>query len=345
MFTEEIESKMKRHNEIILYGIGGTANKFLTQFKSDNIKYICKGNSTYEEEYYKGIKVISISQLKNMDKNALVIILSIYYREIETLLEDMGFKKVIKIIDYDIFFNKHYSIENILCNKEKIDIVYDLFNDCKSKDVFRSLISARMLGDTRILGSICDEEERMYFEPDIIRMSENEVFANAGEVYGETTKQFLQTINNKYKKILIFEPNKVNVERIKENLNGLSNIEVISKGLYNQNDILGFSMDGAASKIENYSEEKIIVESLDNYYNEEITFIKLDIEGAELRALEGAKKIIKNNKPKLAIALYHLYDDLWEIPLFIKNIEPEYKLYIRHYGDKLYETILYAVVE
>jgi hypothetical protein len=86
--------------------------------------------------------------------------------------------------------------------------------------------------------------------------------------------------------------------------------------------------------------------SLDDFLSEkeqrEITYIKLDIEGAELEALKGMKKIIATCKPKLAICIYHKPTDLWTIPLFIRSLNPSYKLYIRQH-DRVHETVCYAL--
>lgn len=76
---------------------------------------------------------------------------------------------------------------------------------------------------------------------------------------------------------------------------------------------------------------------------EEPTFIKMDVEGAELSALKGAKKLIAKNHPKLAICLYHKPEDIYDIPIFIKQLDSSYKLYIRHYSNYITETVLYAI--
>ncbi|EOS66974.1 FkbM family methyltransferase [Oscillibacter sp. 1-3] len=77
--------------------------------------------------------------------------------------------------------------------------------------------------------------------------------------------------------------------------------------------------------------------------NPKVTMIKMDIEGSELEALKGAKKTIQRNKPKLAICIYHKPEDMLEIPLYIKSLVPEYKLYVRHHSNSNVETVLYAV--
>lgn len=71
----------------------------------------------------------------------------------------------------------------------------------------------------------------------------------------------------------------------------------------------------------------------------------MDIEGSELEALKGAVKTIQRDKPRLAICLYHKPEDIVEIPRLIKNLVPEYKLYIRHYIPYHFDTVLYAVID
>ena len=69
----------------------------------------------------------------------------------------------------------------------------------------------------------------------------------------------------------------------------------------------------------------------------------MDIEGAELEALKGARNTILKDKPDLAICVYHKNEDIIEIPRYILELDPEYELYLRHYDLAEYETVLYAV--
>lgn len=105
-------------------------------------------------------------------------------------------------------------------------------------------------------------------------------------------------------------------------------------------------MEGdSGSKIDESGDSIIQMDSIDNICeNEKVTYIKMDIEGSELEALRGARKVICRDKPRLGICIYHKPEDLLEIPMFIKKMVPEYKLYIRHHSPHYNETVIYAKV-
>ena len=100
-----------------------------------------------------------------------------------------------------------------------------------------------------------------------------------------------------------------------------------------------------AGHISNACNNYVEADSIDNvHYNDRITLIKMDIEGAEMNALRGAVYTIQNQKPRLAICIYHKPQDLYEIPIYIKSLVPEYRLYVRHHADLFAETVLYATL-
>lgn len=108
---------------------------------------------------------------------------------------------------------------------------------------------------------------------------------------------------------------------------------------------LKFHSEQMAGHITDSGDIVIEADTLDNIVkNEKVTFIKMDIEGAEEKALEGAERVIKEHKPILAICIYHNLEDFYKIPLLIKRYNAEYKLYIRHYTDMAdTETVCYAI--
>ncbi len=191
--------------------------------------------------------------------------------------------------------------------------------------------------------------EEQYFDPDIISLGTDEVFVDAGVMNGATSVLFARKCNQKYEKIFLFEPSSECREETKVLLSkhDLKNHQLFPVGLWNEKDTLSFGGSAAKGAFGiNKGEADIVlpVDSLDHLLGDErVTFIKMDIEGAELEALEGCENLIRKHKPKLAISLYHKPEDIYEIPLLIKSFVPEYKLYIRHYSEWWNETVLYAL--
>ena len=119
---------------------------------------------------------------------------------------------------------------------------------------------------------------------------------------------------------------------------------MIKKGLFDKDGTISFmSQDGEGSLICEEGTEKIDICKIDTEASD-ATFIKMDIEGAELKALMGAKETIVKNKPKLAISIYHKPEDIIEIPKYLKTLVPEYKFYLRQYTMSYLECVLYATV-
>ena len=123
-------------------------------------------------------------------------------------------------------------------------------------------------------------------------------------------------------------------------------IEIINGALWDASVNVPFVEDNdnmAGSYVSNNGNDYVKGVAIDDLGAEKITFIKMDIEGSELRALKGAKKTIIRDNPKLAICIYHKPWDVYEIAEYILSIVPDYKLFIRHYDYYPQETVLYAV--
>ena len=127
---------------------------------------------------------------------------------------------------------------------------------------------------------------------------------------------------------------------------GKNHYELRQLGVWSKKEKLYFDAVGTCSSHISEKEGDYVIETaaLDEIiFDKRPTYIKMDIEGAEQEALKGCRKIIQTYKPKLAICIYHKPEDLYEIPIMIKEINPEYKLYVRQYANAWFDTVLYAV--
>lgn len=190
-----------------------------------------------------------------------------------------------------------------------------------------------------------------YFEKSIIRAcSEGEVFIDGGSFDLMDTCHFVDMYPN-FEKVYAFEPDASNFEMCIRNrktfLENNDRIEIINKGLWSGEAKLNFEEGKkTASFLSGCGKGEAEVTSIDSCLNgtkETVSFIKMDIEGAELEALKGARETIIRDKPDLAICIYHKDEDIIEIPKYILELNPDYELYIRHYSWAIWETVLYAV--
>ncbi len=185
---------------------------------------------------------------------------------------------------------------------------------------------------------------------DLFVPGEHEVFVDCGCFDASTAFRFAGWCGTKeYDKIWCFEPDRASYEICSKVCARLANCHIYPYGISDRRGIAVFESDGKEnSKIVNRSEKKssdmIETVALDEFLQDErVTFIKMDIEGAEWDALKGAAQIIKRQKPKLAISIYHKLDDIVTIPSLLLELRKDYKFYIRHYSLLTNETILYAI--
>ncbi len=234
-------------------------------------------------------------------------------------------------------------------NIKKIEKVISLLEDEESKRIYRDIWKFRCTGDYSDLPS--NSYRSQYFYNNFFIYSNKETLIDCGAFDGDTIRSFKKMARKKGISeyiIIAFEPDYHNYTNLVRN-----HPDIIAKnaGCWDKNEILSFHSDGYESQIElqhsvdiDKSMETVECLRIDDV-EECVTasFIKMDIEGAEKKAIIGATNIIKNNIPKLAICIYHSDDDMVEIPLMVHEMMPEYKMYIRHHSNSRGETVLYCM--
>jgi len=126
-----------------------------------------------------------------------------------------------------------------------------------------------------------------------------------------------------FKKIHLIEPIAENIRIAKRELGSFKNIEFLTCGVSNKKTTLHFNEEKSFSTIYGKGTNSVEVDTIDNLVSEKVDYIKLDIEGAEQDALDGAKKTIQKYKPILAICVYHKAEDWYKIPEKILEILEE----------------------
>ncbi|MCU0849125.1 MAG: FkbM family methyltransferase [Spirochaetes bacterium] len=236
-----------------------------------------------------------------------------------------------------------FDMNYIKKHEKEFGRVYELLNDDLSKKTYTDFINSKLNNNYEYLHDFFYEQ---YFLKDLITVSDDEVFVDGGAFTGDTLLSYIKNFGNRYQKYYAFEPGTglPGLRKLIEKEN-IKNVTIIEKGLWSKQDVLHFSTGTQDGRINESGDLEISVDSIDNLCAD-ATFIKMDIEGAELEALKGAAGTINKNMPKLAICIYHKPEDLFEIPLYIKSIAPDYKIFVRHHKYEIgVELVLYAIMK
>lgn len=189
-------------------------------------------------------------------------------------------------------------------------------------------------------------EGLIYFDDEIIAHMKEGTLIDGGCFDGSDAKRFIDKYHGD---VICFEPDSHSLEMISNRLKGYEqNYRVVPKALWKENGEVSFVSNGSpGSRIkEGDVGETIPATAIDLVASDDkIAMIKMDIEGAELEALQGAERTIKRDHPILAISIYHKPEDIITLPERILDICEGYRFFLRHYSFSWYDTVLYAIPE
>ncbi len=146
----------------------------------------------------------------------------------------------------------------------------------------------------------------------------------------------------------MFEPNPLQQKQLKILQEQNNNMSLIPCALSDENKHLFFESNrGSSSRIESHESQSSITIKAQRLDNLDLkfapTFMKLDVEGAEMRVLNGATETIRRFRPRLAISVYHRPKDILEAFEFCQANLQEARYYLRQYTEGTDEIVLYCL--
>lgn len=285
-----------------------------------------------------------IGEFLNKDSTAYVCN-TLQSRLVASCLKKYGVTKCIDITHCNHRFTSIVDADLLKAHLPEIEWLFSVLEDDDSKRIALSLLLFRITKDpTRIPSSPYTQ----YLHPKI-KLYENDVIIDGGAFEGDSAFMFLHKIGAKAK-IYSFEPQENNYEELLKNINRYkfdNCIIPIRRGLWSSSGNLSFVEASNSSHIIEGGPASIPVVSIDDFFDGKgkIDVIKLDVEGAEVEVLNGARRTISTSRPLMILCVYHRGDHIWSIPKIIENEYGNYKFYLGHHSPDLtvYETVLYAI--
>lgn len=220
--------------------------------------------------------------------------------------------------------------------------LHDALADETSQQTLRDLMRFRLTADITAMRGYVDRQSEQYFEPFLRLREAGETFVDVGGFDGQTSEEFIRRCPD-YRRVHLFEPEPENMHLARQRLAGRRDIVFQQMGVSDRPQTLRLTREGSTSHISTAGEVEVRLEPLDRLIDEPVTFIKMDIEGAESAAIEGGAELIRRHRPSLAIAAYHRADDLRRLPEQVLVLHGDYELYLRHYTEGRDESVLFFV--
>ncbi|NCO02124.1 MAG: FkbM family methyltransferase [Epsilonproteobacteria bacterium] len=234
--------------------------------------------------------------------------------------------------------------EDFQNNRAQYEATYKLLGDEKSKEVFIKVLNFKISFDYNFMEGFTNDHAGQYFEKELIGEIEGIRFVDGGGYVGDTCTEVVKNFPD-FEKIYLIEPIAENIRIAKRELGHYENIEFLACGISNKQATLHFNEEKSFSTLYGTGTQSIEVNTIDALVKERVDFIKLDIEGAEQDAIDGAKETIQKYKPILAVCIYHRAEDWYKIPQKVLALESGYKLYLRHYMEGIFESVMYFIPE
>lgn len=341
---------------LVLFGAGGLGRKVLTALRADGIEPLGFIDNKLAGHVIEGVQVYTPAQAAEKWRSSASFVITIWASWADTVkqqiqsLRSLGCESVLSCIPllwkYPALL-PHVQIDlpsKALEQKDDILRAMNLWADEPSRKEYVAQLQWRLQGNFDSLG---DPFPNQYWQRDLIRLPIDAVFADAGAFDGDTFAGFVEFTGGHFRKAFLFEPDRKNVEAIVNRLSTMteqmrSRVQIIDSAVAEKEYDISFSGGAGLSSAPGPGSEVVHCVSLDQALTETPSFIKYDIEGFELLGLEGARRVISETTPNLAVCAYHTQSHLWQIPLFIHSINPNYKYYLRPHGQ-IWETVCYAI--
>ena len=215
---------------------------------------------------------------------------------------------------------------------DEIESLYHRLADYRSKKVLTAVLDNWITFSYKGLDGAMEHCFKPYFDLDLIQCDENEVFVDLGAYIGDTVEDYIYSYGEaNYKRIYTYEMEPDNIKTLHQKFDGNPKIVIRPVGVCDRKGQMFLAGNGTvdAQFLTESGEIPVETVALDEDIKEPITLLKTDIEGAEMAALKGARRHITEDKPKLAISIYHSNSDLLDIIKRIDEYQPGYTFYLR----------------
>ena len=314
---------------ILLWGTGNGADKIVAELDRLGIAVsgVFASDGFVRERYYKGFRVLSLADAEDTFGD-FVALFSFGSDRPEVLhnIKSVMAKHTLLAPEVPVAGGEIFNLEYAKANADRLQRVYNLLADEQSKRVFENTVLFKITGDISLLFD-CESDRDEAFS--LLNIADCRSFLDLGAYSGDTVLDFVRRVRD-VSHITAVEPDKKSFLKLCRNTEVIGAVCVNAAVSEGDGEVLfGAKASRGSSLGEGSPLPAVTVDTLAR--DKSFDYIKFDVEGAELSAIRGAENTVKRDRPKMRIAAYHKSADYFAIPEAVLEINPDYRLYMRHH--------------
>lgn len=340
------EALKESDKPVVLYGMGDGADKVLAAFERYGIKAsgVMASDDFVRGQQFHGFTVKKCSDFeREYGDFTIALCFASQLPEVMAHIREVAQRHKTLVPSVPVFGGVLFDREFLVSNQNEIGQAYALMADEQSRRVFEGVLRFYLTGELELLDGITTDKDEAF--GNILRLDGNELYVDLGAYNGDTIDEFLRYCGGSYRKIVALEPNAKNYNKLKDHCADMPRTELWQLGAYSHNTVLTFNNKAGRNSAISSQGVQTQVAALDTVLcGAAATYVKADVEGADREMLLGAKNTLKQFKPKLNCSAYHRFEDLFRLPLLISQLNPDYRIYLRHHPYiPAWDTNLYCV--
>lgn len=318
---------------LVLYGMGNGADAILDRMAAENLQAaaVFASDEFVRGQNFRGFTVEHYANIKErLGDFAVVIAFASELPDVLARFKALADKHIVFAPHLPLYAGSE-AVDKAWLSKyaERLQAVYERLADEQSRRVFANVLNYKLSGKPQYLWEC--ETERFDDLKQLFAFTEAESYLDLGAYDGDTVREFLSLTDGRYTKITAVEADRRNYRKLCAKTEGLAALRTVEAAVWDEDTELEFSDSGGRqSTLIGAHKRMVKAVKMDNLLGEEpVTYIKMDVEGAEKQALLGLKEHILRDKPKMFIAAYHYDNDFFALPELIWQLRPDYKIYLR----------------
>lgn len=323
---------------VVLYGMGNAADRIIDWCEANGVRIqgVFASDEFVRGQVFRGFTVERYDALvERLGKDLLIVIaFASELPEVLARFTELAAAHEVLAPHLALFDEEEVvSIAWLQKYEEQLQSVYGRLADEESRKVFAATLNYKLSGKiSYLLGCESSREDDLR---QLLPMKGDEVYLDLGAYNGDTVKEFGQLTGYHWQKVVAVEPDRRSCRKLRVLAEELAEqglqVEVVEAGTWNERTTLSFSDSGGRqSTFIGAAKREVEVTTIDELTGDgAVSYIKMDVEGAEVQTIAGGSRTISAHAPKLLVAAYHYDLDLFRLPLLLWELVPEYRIYLR----------------